>query len=114
MLAKPVLPEDPQARNAFETTTANHNATTAGPHSQVENICLDKGLTDKSEILKFLQCRTLVGLLTVPHPILIRKCQADGGTTAFFRTYMWDVIYLTNVDPATWYDTEVRLFEINV
>ena len=112
MLAKPVLPEDPQVRNAFETTTANHNATTAGPHSQVENICIDKGLTDKSEILKFLQRGTLVGLLPVPHPILIRKYQANGGTTAWFRTYMWGVIYLRNVDPATWYDTEVRLFEI--
>ena len=35
------------------------------------------------------------------HPILIRKYQADGGTTAWFRTYMWGVIYLRNVDPAT-------------
>lgn len=30
---------------------------------QVEKICLDKGLTDESEILKFLQNGTLVGLL---------------------------------------------------
>ena len=96
MLAKPVLPEDPQVRNAFETTAANYNATTAGPRSQVENICIDKGLTDKSEILKFLQRGTLVGLLPVPHPILIRKYQANGGTTA-----LWGIIYLRNVDPAT-------------
>ena len=40
---------------------------------QVEKICIDKGLTDESEILKFLQNGTLVGLLPVPHPILIRK-----------------------------------------
>ena len=40
---------------------------------QVEKICIDKGLTDESEILKFLQHGTLVGLLPVPHPILIRK-----------------------------------------
>ncbi|XP_055529474.1 protein HID1 [Wyeomyia smithii] len=79
---------------------------------QVEKICIDKGLTDESEILKFLQHGTLVGLLPVPHPILIRKYQANGGTTAWFRTYMWGVIYLRNVDPAIWYDTEVKLFEI--
>ncbi|XP_052869475.1 protein HID1 isoform X1 [Anopheles cruzii] len=79
---------------------------------QVEKICIDKGLTDESEILKFLQHGTLVGLLPVPHPILIRKYQANGGTTAWFRTYMWGVIYLRNVDPAVWYDTEVKLFEI--
>lgn len=56
-----------------------------------------RGLTDESEILKFLQHGTLVGLLPVPHPILIRKYQANSGTTAWFRTYMWGVIYLRYV-----------------
>lgn len=79
---------------------------------QVEKICIDKGLTDESEILKFLQHGTLVGLLPVPHPILIRKYQSNAGTTMWFRTYMWGLIYLRNVDPPIWYDTEVRLFEI--
>ncbi|XP_018319000.1 protein HID1 [Agrilus planipennis] len=79
---------------------------------QVEKICIDKGLTDESEILKFLQHGTLVGLLPVPHPILIRKYQANAGTTTWFRTYMWGVIYLRNVDPPVWYDTDVKLFEI--
>ncbi|XP_013385950.1 protein HID1 isoform X3 [Lingula anatina] len=79
---------------------------------QVEKICIDKGLTDESEILKFLQHGTLVGLLPVPHPILIRKYQPNSGTTMWFRTYMWGVIYLRNVDPPIWYDTDVKLFEI--
>uniref|UniRef100_A0A8C2CVX2 HID1 domain containing n=1 Tax=Cyprinus carpio TaxID=7962 RepID=A0A8C2CVX2_CYPCA len=79
---------------------------------QVEKICIDKGLTDESEILKFLQHGTLVGLLPVPHPILIRKYQANAGTGMWFRTYMWGVIYLRNVDPPIWYDTDVHLFEI--
>lgn len=79
---------------------------------QVEKICIDKGLTDESEILKFLQHGTLVGLLPVPHPILIRKYQANAGTAMWFRTYMWGVIYLRNVDPPIWYDTDVKLFEI--
>nr|XP_018904665.1 PREDICTED: protein HID1 [Bemisia tabaci] len=79
---------------------------------QVEKICIDKGLTDESEILKFLQHGTLVGLLPVPHPILIRKYQANPGTTTWFRTYMWGVIYLRNVNPPIWYETDVKLFEI--
>ncbi|KAM7370382.1 hypothetical protein PAMP_009935 [Pampus punctatissimus] len=79
---------------------------------QVEKICIDKGLTDESEILKFLQHGTLVGLLPVPHPILIRKYQANAGTAMWFRTYMWGVIYLRNVDPPVWYDTDIKLFEI--
>lgn len=53
-----------------------------------------RGLTDESEILKFLQHGTLVGLLPVPHPILIRKYQPNAGTAMWFRTYMWGVIYL--------------------
>ncbi|CAI5456002.1 unnamed protein product [Caenorhabditis angaria] len=79
---------------------------------QVEKICIDKGLTDESEILKFLQHGTLVGLLPVPHPILIRKYQANAGTNHWFRTYMWGVIYLRNTEPPIWYDTDVKLFEI--
>ncbi|KAM9716603.1 LOW QUALITY PROTEIN: protein HID1b [Menidia menidia] len=79
---------------------------------QVEKICIDKGLTDESEILSFLQHGTLVGLLPVPHPILIRKYQPNAGTAAWFRTYMWGVIYLRNVEPPIWYDTDIRLFEI--
>ena len=61
---------------------------------QVEKICVDKGLTDESEILKFLQNGTLVGLLPVPHPILIRKYQPNLGTIMWLKTYMWGVVYL--------------------
>ena len=52
---------------------------------QVEKMCMDKGLTDESEILRFLQHGTLVGLLPVPHPILIRRYQANPGTAMWFR-----------------------------
>lgn len=79
---------------------------------QVEKMCIDKGITDENEILKFLQHGTLVGLLPVPHPILIRKYQTNSGTTLWFRTYMWGVIYLRNSEPPIWYDTNVQLFEI--
>ncbi|KAI6201050.1 hypothetical protein M3Y96_00800100 [Aphelenchoides besseyi] len=79
---------------------------------QVEKICIDKGLTDESEILKFLQHGTLVGLLPVPHPILIRKYQANAGTNHWFRTYMWGIIYLRNTEPPIWFETKVDLFEI--
>lgn len=57
-----------------------------------------RGLTDESEILKFLQHGTLVGLLPVPHPILIRKYQANAGTAMWFRTYIWGVIYLRYIN----------------
>jgi hypothetical protein len=99
-----------------EIATPDHNAFVAGSctssgenlHRQVKNLHLSirssmtkncfwiscRGLTDESEILKFLQHGTLVGLLPVPHPILIRKYQANSGTSMWFRTYMWGIIYL--------------------
>ncbi|KAL3095385.1 hypothetical protein niasHS_007484 [Heterodera schachtii] len=79
---------------------------------QVEKICIDKGLTDESEILKFLQHGTLVGLLPVPHPILIRKYIANSATNNWFRTYLWGVVYCRNIDPPIWFDSNVTLFEI--
>ncbi|VDM17585.1 unnamed protein product [Hydatigera taeniaeformis] len=72
----------------------------------------DASLKDEPEILKFLQNGTLVGLLPVPHPILIRKYQSNVGTTVWFRTYIWGVVYLRNSDPPIWFDTNVRLFEV--
>lgn len=65
-----------------------------GHAKDAPGLFLGRGLTDESEILKFLQHGTLVGLLPVPHPILIRKYQANSGTAMWFRTYMWGVIYL--------------------
>lgn len=81
---------------------------------QVEKICIDKNLTDEGEIIKFLQNGTLVGLLPVPHPLLLRRYQANAGTNHWFRTYMWGQIYLRNLDPPIWYDTDVKLFEIQM
>ncbi|KFD57595.1 hypothetical protein M514_01698 [Trichuris suis] len=79
---------------------------------QVEKICIDRMLTDEGEVLKFLQNGTLVGLLPVPHPILIRKYQSNRGTNDWFRTYLWGVLYLRNTDPPIWYDSRIQLFEI--
>lgn len=63
-------------------------------------------------ILQFLEHGTLVGLLPIPHPILIRKYQTNSGTTLWFRQYMYGVVFLRNVEPAIWFDTNVKLFEI--
>ena len=60
---------------------------------QVEKMCIEKGITEESEILKFLQHGPLVGLLQVPHLILIRKYQTNAGTALWFKTYMCGVIY---------------------
>ncbi|GAB0100582.1 HID1 [Sergentomyia squamirostris] len=80
------------------------------PNARVGGIMASKASPADHHATAAGACAT--SLLPVPHPILIRKYQANSGTTAWFRTYMWGVIYLRNIEPAIWYDTEVKLFEI--
>ena len=46
------------------------------------------------EVLEYLKNGTMVGLLPVPHPILIRKYQTSENTEQWFHTYIWGVIYV--------------------
>ena len=50
---------------------------------QVEKMCIDKGLTDETEIIRFLQNGTLVGLLPVPHPRTSQLALSTGIEVAF-------------------------------
>ena len=56
-----------------------------------------RGLTDESEIIKFLQHGTLVGLLPVPHPILIRKYQVH-----FISLNSFTAVYAESFVNSTW------------
>jgi hypothetical protein len=55
----------------------------------------------------------MVGLLPVPHPILIRKYQQNEFTSLWFTTYIWGVIYLRNQVPAFFDAAYIRLFTIS-
>ena len=45
-------------------------------------------------MLDYLKNGTLVGLLPVPHPILIRKYQTSENTEQWFHTSIWGVVYV--------------------
>lgn len=64
---------------------------------QVEALCAEKGVTDEVEILQFLQHGTLVGLLPVPHPIVVRKYHPSAGPMLWLISYIWGIIYLRYV-----------------
>ncbi len=44
--------------------------------------------------MDFLKNGTLVGLLPVPHPIVIRKLSHVGDTKNWFYSYFWTIIFL--------------------
>lgn len=77
---------------------------------QVDKLIEEKsGQCEVSEIVKFLQNGTLVGLLPVPHPILIRKYRTNEETKLWFRVCTWGVIYYRN---PIWSSTEVKLIKL--
>eukprot|EP01135_Chromosphaera_perkinsii_P003428 Nk52_evm52s242 gene=Nk52_evmTU52s242 len=79
---------------------------------QVEQLCIEKEVSDDTEIIEFLRHGTLVGLLPVPHPILIRKYQSHPGTDKWLTSYLWGVVFLRHFNPPVWYGTNIRLFQI--
>lgn len=80
---------------------------------QVEKLCTENDVKSEHEVLEYLKNGTLVGLLPVPHPILIRKYQTSDSTELWFHTYIWGVIYVRNFDPPIWYDTTIKLFQVH-
>jgi len=79
---------------------------------QIEKICVDRGIVSEDEVLKYLSSGTLVGLLPVPHPIMVRKYKPNHGTYAWATIFMWGVIYLRNLNPPIWFGTKVELFMV--
>ena len=60
---------------------------------RLHTICTG-GADDEERILHFIRSTTMVGLLPVPHPILIRRSQRTQSTDAWLSTFAWGVIYL--------------------
>jgi len=79
---------------------------------QVDLVCTQSGFTDEGQVLEYLKKTTMVGLLPVPHPILIRKYQQNPRTDQWFCSYMWGVVYLRNHEPPLFFGSQVKLFTI--
>jgi len=60
---------------------------------QVENMCSALEVTSQEEVLAYLQRTTMVGILPVPHPIVIRTYQSSSYTAMWFTSYLWGVIF---------------------
>ena len=56
----------------------------------------------------------MVGLLPVPHPIVIRKYHPNQFTNLWFTTYLWGVIFIQNQDRALYDGGSIKLFRITI
>jgi len=81
----------------------------------VDEICNRKsGVVDEGEILKVLKDVTMVGLLPVPHAIVIRKYQPNQYTALWFTAFMWGVIFLRNQNLPIFDGQAIQLFQVSI
>jgi hypothetical protein len=78
-------------------------------------VATKQGVIDEQEILEMLKDITMVGLLPVPHAIVIRKYQPNQYTALWFTAFMWGVIFLRNQQPLPMFDGHcIELFQVSV
>jgi hypothetical protein len=73
-----------------------------------------QGVVDEKEILDMLEDTTMVGLLPVPHAIVIRKYQPNQYTALWFTAFMWGVIFLRNQGMPLFDGETIELFQVAV
>jgi hypothetical protein len=79
----------------------------------VEELAAAGKRMDELGVLGFVRRTTMVGILPVPHPIVIRKYQPNQFTSLWFTAFMWGVIFLHNQAPPKLFDGRgVRLFMV--
>eukprot|EP00668_Euglena_longa_P001088 GGOE01001299.1.p1 GENE.GGOE01001299.1~~GGOE01001299.1.p1 ORF type:complete len:742 (+),score=157.12 GGOE01001299.1:31-2226(+) len=64
---------------------------------------------NETELLSFIQRTTLVGLLPIPHPILIRRFEMQPETRKWLTSWQWGVICLRAANPPLLDNGAVRL-----
>jgi len=79
-----------------------------------EIVAKRQGAVDEQEILDILQDIVMVGLLPVPHAIVIRKYQPNQYTALWFTAFMWGVIFLRNQDLPMFDGQCIELFQVSV
>ena len=72
------------------------------------------GIVDEQEILDALNEMTMVGLLPVPHPIVIRKYQPNQYTALWFTAFLWGVVFLRNQSLPLFDGQYIELFQVSL
>jgi len=80
--------------------------------AKVEEFCHDDD-RNPAEIVNYMKQGTMVGLLPVPHPIIMRTYEPNRYTALWFTSYLWGVIF-TRTQNFPLYDlSKIRLIEIH-
>lgn len=77
---------------------------------QLEKVAGKGHNLDEKAVTDFLRSTTMVGLLPVPHPIVIRKYQPNRYTCLWFTAFLWGVIFMHNQTLPLFDGKNVKLF----
>lgn len=69
---------------------------------------------EESQILDFIKNTTMVGLLPVPHAIVIRKYQPNSFTSLWFSAFLWGCLFLGNQLLPLFDGSTIKLFTVSV
>jgi len=72
------------------------------------------GSVDEQEILAHIAAMTVVGLLPVPHPLVIRRYMPNAFTDSWFTAFLWGVVFLRNQRVPIFDGESIKLFNVNV
>mmetsp|Transcript_33988 Transcript_33988/g.34636 ORF Transcript_33988/g.34636 Transcript_33988/m.34636 type:complete len:901 (-) Transcript_33988:376-3078(-) len=70
------------------------------------------GSVDEIQVLDYIRRTTMVGLLPVPHPIVIRKYQPNKFTSLWFTAFLWGVVFMHNQEVPLFDGRSVKLFMV--
>lgn len=77
---------------------------------QIDEMTSKTMSVDENHVIEFIKSTTMVGLLPVPHPIVIRKYQPNKYTCLWFTAYLWGVVFMHNQSLPLFDGRNVKLF----
>ena len=78
---------------------------------QVDELVASGGNSHEN-VLAFIRETTMVGLLPVPHPIVIRKYQPNAYTVLWFSSFVWGTIFVRSRSPPLFDGRAIKLFNV--
>ena len=80
---------------------------------QIEDMCQKhSGTVDETAVVEFLRETTMVGLLPMPHAIVVRKYQPNKYTGLWFTTFLWGIIFTRQQAMPLWDGEKIKIFSI--
>jgi hypothetical protein len=80
-----------------------------------QHVATMSGSVDDHTVVEFIKATTVVGILPVPHPILVRRYTPNQWTSLWYTTFIYSTIFLhVSRDIPLWDAGAIKLFNITI